>query len=148
MRTESQIRNDMAAAKSAIQKAREKEPAAVVAELVAKARALNAELVACLRDGANLCPTCAQMPHAMLKRAETYANGELVAGAVYEVGCLAGHPAKDGLAHRAQGSTAAKAVDNWNAGIWLKWTPPGSVTVTVTRKDGTQELRVLKPQPR
>jgi hypothetical protein len=147
MRTETEIRKEMAARKVAVQEARATKPMVEVEKLTVTAKMLAAELVACLSEGANNCPTCGAPPHAMLKRQETYAaDGSLLAGSVYELGCLAGHPEKDGKAHRAQGSTPGKAVENWNAGNWLKWTPPGSMTMTVTRADGTQETRVLEPK--
>jgi hypothetical protein len=105
MRTESEIREDMAACKQAYSN----KP---TYELAMKGKSLNAELIECLREGANNCPTCGDPPHAMLKRAEMYGRRARLARSTRSV--PAGHEAtKEGKAHARKGRVRRR---RWTTG--------------------------------
>ena len=72
-------------------------------------KALRAELVAAITEGAEPCPDCGNLPHGMIQNAVL--NKQVIA--LYEVGCLT---CRD---HRAQGLTREVAVTHWNNGEYL-----------------------------
>ena len=69
-------------------------------------KALLAELAACIVDGANVCPTCSNMPHGIHQPR------------YYEIGCQTCAYDRNGEARaiRAKGVFREEAVANWNAG--------------------------------
>lgn len=97
MRSEHEIRTDIAAAKAAYLAMVGTAPADGVRAGSQAVKDLQGELAARLSAGAVACPVCAVAPHGMLRRP-----------GVYEVGCLDGH-------RMAQGATVEEAVARWNA---------------------------------
>lgn len=95
-------------------------PQADVLEAGRRVKALRADLVSLLTEGAKACPSCGAAPHGM---EQPTGKG----GTEYEIGCLACGPFvhKDGTVrqHRVRGGMLPKhAVDAWNAGpdFWMK----------------------------
>ena len=118
MRTEAEIRVDIAAARESYELIVHEAPAGEVRAASDVIKALQAELAATLAAGAEPCPICQRPAHGMLKTPEHINRGKPVA-AVYEVGCL-----DDPVQFKAP--TAAEAVAGWNA--WVARTRSRTVT--------------------
>lgn len=113
MRSESEIRADIAIARAAYQAIAQTAPAPEVLAASNRVKELHAELAAIFTAGANPCKTCGLMPHGMLRRP-----------GYYEVGCAGPcqvelpHPFSGAVGPRApyaHGATPADAVAAWNA---------------------------------
>jgi hypothetical protein len=110
MRTETEIRNEIASAKLAYLEANNTLPSNQVIPFSKKVKELQAELSDFISSGANSCPDCKLPPHGMHVSAH-FING--VTYHLYEIGCRACEN------HCARGASAAEAVKDWNNGIWF-----------------------------
>jgi len=98
---EKSLRAEIETARAEYEAAVVSEPAHVAAEKSKKVKTLIGKLAAALASGADVCPKDGSAAIGMRRKA-----------GLYEVGCLA-------CANRAQGETAAEAVENWNAGEYV-----------------------------
>lgn len=106
MRNEFEIITEINETKAAYHEMADTMPAVQQKAVAEKMKALYAELAACIVAGADVCPTCGNMPHGIHQPR------------YYEIGCQTCTYDRNGEARaiRAKGALREEAVANWNAG--------------------------------